>query len=142
MKKRWGRKVSDLSYSSFVLKLEQVANKYNTIIQKIDRWYPSSKKCGCGVINEDLKLADRVWTCKSCNAVNDRDLLAGNNILSEGIRLYRTKYKTEIISAIQVESKNPTYFNSWSMSKQTKKHDKIIRFIHEMFSQNRKERYK
>ena len=28
------------------------------------------------------------------------DLLAGNNILSEGIRLYRTKYKTEIISAI------------------------------------------
>lgn len=100
MKKRWGRKVSDLSYSSFVLKLEHVANKYNTIIQKIDRWYPSSKKCGCGVINEDLKLTDRVWTCKSCNTVNDRDLLASNNILSEGIRLYRTKYKTEIISAI------------------------------------------
>ena len=28
------------------------------------------------------------------------DLLTSNNILSEGIRLYRTKYKTEIISAI------------------------------------------
>ena len=100
MKKLWGRKVSDLSYSSFVLKLEQVANKYNTTIQKIDRWYPSSKTCGCGVVNKELTLSDRIWTCPSCNVVNDRDLLASNNILSEGIRLYRTKHKTEIVSAV------------------------------------------
>lgn len=99
MKRLWGRKVSDLSFSSFVNKLEQVALKYNTVVQKIGRFYPSSKLCTCGVVNKDLKLSDRKWTCKSCGVKHDRDLLAANNILSEGIRLYRTKYKTDIVSA-------------------------------------------
>jgi len=98
MKKIWGRKVSDLSFSSFVQQLEHVAKKYGTIIQKIDRFYPSSRTCTCGVINKDLRLSDRHWTCSSCGAEHDRDLLASNNILSEGIRLYRTKHKTDFSS--------------------------------------------
>lgn len=100
MKKLWGRKISDLSFSSFVNKLEQVALKYNTIIQKVGRYYASSKTCTCGVVNKELKLSDREWACLSCGEIHQRDLLASNNILSEGIRLYRTKYKTETISAI------------------------------------------
>lgn len=100
MKKLWGRKISDLSFSSFVLKLKQVALKYNTIIQKVDRYYASSKTCTCGIKNKELKLSDREWVCSSCGTIHQRDLLASNNILTEGIRLYRTKYKTDIISAI------------------------------------------
>lgn len=101
MKKLWGRKISDLSFSSFVLKLEQVALKYNTTIQKVDRYYASSKTCGaCGEINKELKLSDREWDCPSCGTIHQRDLLASNNILSEGIRLYRTKHKTDIASAV------------------------------------------
>ena len=102
MKKIWGRKVSDLSFSSFVLKLEQVANKYDTVVQKVDRWFPSSKTCSCGVINKDLKLSDREWVCSSCGEIHQRDLLAANNILSEGIRLYRTKHKTSVEEAVLV----------------------------------------
>lgn len=94
MKKRWGRKVSDLSFSNFILILEQVALKYDTHIQKIDRWYPSSKLCGCGHKNTSLKLSEREWVCTECGTINQRDLLAANNILSEGIRLYCTKHKT------------------------------------------------
>lgn len=100
MKKLWGRKISDLSFSSFVSKLEQVALKYNTIIQKVGRYYASSKTCTCGVKNKELKLSDREWACSSCGTVHQRDLLASNNILTEGIRLYRTKHKTEVISAV------------------------------------------
>lgn len=91
----WGNKISDLSPASFITTLQEVAKKYDTIIQKVGRFYPSSKTCGCGEVNKELKLSDRIWTCPVCGAVNQRDLLASNNILSEGIRLYRTKHKTD-----------------------------------------------
>lgn len=94
MKALWGRKVSDLAFGEFVLKLEQVARKYGTSIVKIDRYFPSSKLCSCGYIHKGLTLADRKWTCPSCELVNKRDLNAANNILAEGIRLYRTRKKT------------------------------------------------
>src|SRR5690606_12615419 len=100
MKRLWGRKVSDLSFSSFVLKLEQVANKYNTVVQKVDRWFASSKTCTCGVVNRELKLSDREWACTSCGEVHQRDVLAANNILRQGIVEYRTKYKTSVLEAI------------------------------------------
>lgn len=100
MKKLWGRKISDLSFYSFLNKLEQVAFKYDTKVQKVDRFYPSSKLCSCGVINKELKLSERNWTCKSCGCINQRDILASQNILNEGIRLYRTKCKTKLCLAI------------------------------------------
>lgn len=100
MKKLWGKKVSDLSFSSFVNILTEVALKYGTIVQKIDRYFPSSKLCTCGTLNKDLKLSDRQWYCKNCGEIHSRDLLASNNILSEGIRLYSTKHKTSILEAV------------------------------------------
>ena len=96
MKRLWGRKVSDLSFSSFVLKLEQVANKYNTVVQKVDRWFASSKTCTCGVVNKELKLSDREWVCSSCGEIHSRDLLAANNILRQGIVEYKSKCKTDL----------------------------------------------
>lgn len=99
MKKLWGRKVSDLAFASFVLKLEQVAKKYDSVIVKIDRFYPSSKLCTCGYKNKDLKLSDRTWICPVCNKKHDRDVLAAKNILTEGIRLYCTKNKTTKVAS-------------------------------------------
>lgn len=53
----------------------------------IDKWYPSSKTCHvCGEINNELTLADRVWTC-SCGIVHDRDMNAAINIRNEGCRM-------------------------------------------------------
>jgi putative transposase len=78
--------ISDVSWSKFVSMLTYKAMWYGKDITKVDRFFASSKTCECGVKNKDLKLSDRVWTCKSCGRVNQRDLLAANNILKEGRR--------------------------------------------------------
>lgn len=46
---------------------------------------PKEVMGGNGYIHRDLKLSDRVWTCPECGAVNDRDLLAANNIKKFGL---------------------------------------------------------
>jgi putative transposase len=46
-----------------------------------DRWFPSSKTCsGCGTINANLKLSDRVYDCGACGLVIDRDANAAVNL--------------------------------------------------------------
>lgn len=96
MKKLWGKKVSDLSFSSFIQILKHVATNYGTTVLQIDKWYPSSKTCyECGEINRELKLSDREWNCQSCGIHHDRDKNASKNILRQGIVEYKSKYKTK-----------------------------------------------
>jgi len=78
MKRLWGKKISDLSHSSFINKLTYVASKYGVTVHKIDKWYPSSKTCECGCINKGLSL-------------HDRDILAARNILRKGISELESK---------------------------------------------------
>ena len=84
--KQLSKEISDVSWSEFFRMLQYKADWYGKEIIKVDRYYASSKTCGCGVKNENLKLSDRVWTCSSCFSINDRDLLASQNILKEGRR--------------------------------------------------------
>lgn len=98
MKKLWGKKISDLSLSSFIQILKHVASKYGVVIHNIDKWYPSSKTCSsCNAVNKDLKLSDREWTCKSCGEVHNRDKNASKNILRQGIVEYNSKCKTNLV---------------------------------------------
>lgn len=78
--------ISDASWSKFVQMLTYKAEWYGKDVVKVDRFYASSKTCSCGTKNDDLKLSDREWICKSCGAINQRDLLAAQNILREGRR--------------------------------------------------------
>ena len=64
-------------------------------LRVIGRFEPSSKMCSCGVINNDLKLSDRQWTCSSCNTTHDRDVLAANNIKNFGLRASTLNVKTD-----------------------------------------------
>jgi IS605 OrfB family transposase len=46
-----------------------------------DRWFPSSKTCStCGTLRKDLTVKDRVFECRSCGHVVDRDLNAAVNL--------------------------------------------------------------
>ena len=96
MMKMWGRKVGDLSHGTFINILEQVANKYNVVVHKIDRWYPSSKLCECGYKNDKLTLRDREWVCPQCGQIHDRDINAAKNILRKGISELVSNGKTNI----------------------------------------------
>ena len=85
MKALWGRKVSDLGFADFVVKLKYIASRKGVKLKFIDKWYPSSKTCSaCGAINETLNLRDRTWQCDSCGAIHDRDRNAAINIYRVG----------------------------------------------------------
>lgn len=94
MTKLWGRKMNDLSHASFISKLQYVATKYGVKVHKIDRWFASSKTCECGYVNNSLTLSDREWKCPECGLINDRDVLAANNILRRGISELWSEDKT------------------------------------------------
>jgi len=85
MQMLWGRKISDLAFAAFMNKVEYLATKHGKEVRKIDRFYPSSKTCGCcGHVYKELTLKERLWTCPNCDTTHDRDLNAANNILMVG----------------------------------------------------------
>ncbi|NSD30859.1 transposase, partial [Blautia wexlerae] len=54
---------------------------------KIDRFFPSSKKCSkCGKIKKELELSERVYRC-TCGNEMDRDRNAVINIREEARRM-------------------------------------------------------
>ena len=72
--------LSDIAIGNFNSMMNYKGEWYGTNIIHIGRFEPSSKMCTCGFIHKELKLSDRAWTCPQCGSVNDRDLLAANNI--------------------------------------------------------------
>ena len=82
------KSISDVSWSSFVNKLQYKADWYGREIIKVDQWFPSSQICsGCGHKGGKKFLDIREWTCPVCNVHHDRDINASLNILAEGLRL-------------------------------------------------------
>jgi putative transposase len=78
--------ISDVGWSEFVRQLEYKAAWYGRTLVKIDKWYPSSKRCfDCGHILDSLQLDVREWTCPECGVVHDRDINAAKNILAAGL---------------------------------------------------------
>ena len=114
MKYLWGKQVSDLAFGEFLLKLKHQSKKRIRSVLKIDRWTPSTKSCCvCRYPNKDLTLADRYWTCPSCQTHLDRDHNAAINILKEGVASFGLAVVSPIvllnsIVGCCVESFSPT----------------------------------
>ncbi|MEG4285924.1 RNA-guided endonuclease TnpB family protein [Microcoleus sp. A006_D1] len=78
--------ISDASWGELIRQLEYKCDWYGRTLVKIDRWFPSSKRCGhCGHIVDKLPLNIREWDCPKCGTHHDRDLNAANNILAAGL---------------------------------------------------------
>ena len=81
------KSIADASWGEIVRQIKYKAEWYGRDFVQIDRFFPSSKRCGsCGYIH-DLKLSDRTWTCPKCDVTHDRDLNAAQNILRQGMSL-------------------------------------------------------
>jgi len=78
--------IADASWSELVRQLEYKCQWYGRTLVKIDRWFPSSKRCGkCGHIVDKLLLDIREWDCPECGTRHDRDINAAQNILAAGL---------------------------------------------------------
>ncbi|MCB6829427.1 transposase, partial [Megamonas funiformis] len=64
----------------------KICSEIGSIVQKIDRYYPSSQICHvCGTKNPETKnLAVREWICAKCKTSHDRDRNAAINIWKVG----------------------------------------------------------
>ena len=80
--------ISDVGWSEFVNMLEYKALDKGRIVQKINKWFPSSQICSCcGCLTGKKPLWVREWKCPECREIHDRDINAAKNILAEGKRI-------------------------------------------------------
>ena len=72
--------VQQQSFYEFRGQIEYKAEWSNIPVIIVDRFFPSSKLCSCcGIVKNDLKLSDRVYSCE-CGNIIDRDFQASLNL--------------------------------------------------------------
>ncbi len=100
-KTKLSKSVLDAGWGMFRSMLEYKTDRNNAHLIAIGRFFPSSRTCGaCGLVNANLTLADRVWTCR-CGVQHNRDLNAACNIDREGLRLFE-----HLVAAGYAETQN------------------------------------
>jgi putative transposase len=83
LNRKLAQAISDASWGELTRQLTYKCQWYGRELVKIDRWFPSSKRCeNCGHIVEKMPLSVREWECPNCGMNHDRDLNAAKNILA------------------------------------------------------------
>ena len=84
----FGKSVMDNGFGMFVFMLNYKLMEQGKELVKIDKWFPSSKRCSvCGEVKKTLLLSERIYNCEFCGMILDRDYNASINIRNEGIRI-------------------------------------------------------
>ena len=79
--KHLAKDIANCSFYTIREHLIRKATERDITIRLVDRFYPSSKTCSnCGGYKKNLKLSQRVYSCKHCQEKIDRDLNASLNI--------------------------------------------------------------
>ena len=82
------RSISGAAWGEIVRQLEYKCAWYGRRLIKVDRWFPSSKRCSaCGHIREKMPLNVRRWVCEECGTEHDRDVNAAKNVADFGSAL-------------------------------------------------------
>lgn len=78
--------IADANWGELGRQLQYKALWAGRTVVKIDRWYPSSKRCSCcGHTLDHLSLSVRSWRCPECSIEHDRDINAAQNIKAAGL---------------------------------------------------------
>ena len=86
--RKLGKATNDNAYHNFLEILNYKMEDRGKKLVKIDKNYPSSRKCSnCGYVREKLALDERSWVCPECGVVLDRDVNAAINIRNRGSQL-------------------------------------------------------
>ena len=84
-----GKNLHDNGFGLFRVKLAHKLEQKGAVLVKIDKWYPSTKTCGCcGYVNPDVTLGVSAWTCPQCHTEHMRDVNAAVNIREKGKRQF------------------------------------------------------
>lgn len=79
------RVLSDAAIGAAIRLLEDKAARYGKTVIRIDRFFPSSKRCSaCRHVLDKLPLTVRAWICPTCGAAHDRDRNAALNLVAAG----------------------------------------------------------
>ncbi|MBS4195516.1 RNA-guided endonuclease TnpB family protein [Lederbergia citri] len=82
----FGKSVHDNGWGMFTGFLRYKLEEQGKQLIKIDKWFPSTKRCShCGA-EKEMPLSERVYQC-SCGFVLDRDHNSAINIKREGLRM-------------------------------------------------------
>jgi putative transposase len=75
------KSISDSGWGMFGNFLDYKGGWAGSHVERVDRFFPSSKTCSvCGLLNQELQLHHRFWTCEGCGTQHDRDYNASINI--------------------------------------------------------------
>jgi putative transposase len=82
LRNRWlARHIADAGWGEILRQLSYKASWAGSTVVAVDRYYPSSKTCSaCGTAKAKLSLPERVFACRVCCLVIDRDLNAAINL--------------------------------------------------------------
>lgn len=85
---RLAKSFTDVAIGEALRQLDYKCAWSDRELRRVDRFFPSSKRCSCcGLVKADLTLSERMWTCRGCGAVHERDRNAAWNIYLEGMGL-------------------------------------------------------
>jgi putative transposase len=84
MQQLWGRKIGGLGFADFLIKAQWMAKKLGRDLVRIGQWEPSTKSCHLCGYRQDMPLTARMFKCRGCGNVEDRDLNAACNIWEAG----------------------------------------------------------
>lgn len=94
---RVAKSIADAAWGEFVRQCGYKGQWYGCEIQKVGRFFPSSKLCSaCWEIHPTLKLSERKWICAGCGTIHHREHNAARNVLREGLRIRNTVGATGI----------------------------------------------
>jgi len=99
------KSIADAGWGTLVGQLEYKAAWAGRQLVKLDRWFPSSKRCSCcGHTLTSLPLSVRQWTCPSCGSIHDRDVNAAINIKAAGLAVLALGERVSGIGEVPLSS--------------------------------------
>lgn len=86
--RKLSKSISSVSWGTLLNILNYKAGWNDVKLIKINRFFPSSKKCSlCGNVKNGLLLSERTYICECCGLSIDRDINAAINIRNEGLKI-------------------------------------------------------